>query len=137
MPRAVTNLKQFNAAMKREARKMTRDDFSAFLRKISFDILGRIQSRSLIKTNRSRGNWLVSVGQPREDELPPPYPLDDVRPQEIAETALQALEHDPYSVVWFANNVEYISFLEFGTDRIDPVGMLSRAFGDYVDHLQK
>lgn len=77
-----------------------------------------------VKTGRARANWIASVNAPEErSDLP-----NDKTGQAAINQALQTVgRYRLGQSIFLANNVEYISFLENGSSKQAPNGMVAAA----------
>lgn len=72
------------------------------------------------KTGRARGNWQTSIGSPASGETP----------RRRAAGAIAELRNQTQvmigNVLYITNNVPYIYFLEYGSSKLTPKGMVRR-----------
>lgn len=133
-----TNVKEFNAAVEREARDMTGPQLILFQRQIALDAFARIIDMTPVGDpsfwitehppagyvgGHARGNWQLVVGMAEKGEIDgvAVLPNDQLG---AATARLEAME--AYAVVYITNNAEYISYLNDGTasPRQAPQGMV-------------
>ncbi len=115
------NLDQFNRELHEFIQNIPKDAV-VFQKRIVLEALRRIVLRTPVDTGRARGNWQTAIGQPLASQLD----TLDKAGQETIDKGLQAIaELPPYSVVWISNNVDYIEFLEAGSSKQAPAGMVS------------
>lgn len=126
-----TNVAQFNAIVAKTVKELPPKAVSRAQRMLAMKVLRGILSKSLVRTGRSRGAWLVAVGAPATGEPTGTGFRSPGQVQSIASAVLAQLP--PYSVVWLSNNVNYISHLEYGTDRMPPVAMVARTIAEFVN----
>ena len=82
----------------------------------------------------ARRNW-----QAAKDSIPTsviPYAGDPSAAQAQAVSAAQSTAFGDDGVFYFANNVHYIYYLEFGTSRMAPVGMARKNSQRIADNLR-
>jgi hypothetical protein len=78
-----------------------------------------------VDTGRARGNWLPSIGTPREEAL-----LDKFDPSgqnAIAEAVALVSSVKPGDTVYISNNLEYIQALNEGHSQQAPAGFVEKA----------
>jgi hypothetical protein len=103
-------------------------------KKIAFDMFSRIQQRTPQDTRRAITGWHVTFNTPGgSDPGPGNYPM----PPAPVVSAFK-LGDD----IYFCNNVDYISFLEYGTapygfSRQAPQGMVRVTITEYLDYVNK
>ncbi len=132
----IENLEAFNSAIDKFGLNLTAKDFIQFHKRIVFEAVKRITLRTRVKTGRARGAWLTTIGEttedvPAGDEDPPN--VDDVVQKSVA--ALRGLGFG--EVVYIQNNVKYIIFLEEGTDRTPPDGMVAITLEELRDFVER
>ena len=59
-----SNVRAFNAELKRWSKKVLPEEFERDLRKLSYDILSDLVFATRVDTGRARGNWQVSFNRP-------------------------------------------------------------------------
>lgn len=113
-------LKLFNAKLRRFA-KDNEVNVTTTMRLVTLQILVGAVEKTPFDTGRAKGGWQVDVNQPA---VSADRPLDPSGAQTIQEgaTKLRALEFGDRTFV--SNNVEYISYLEYGTRSQPANGML-------------
>lgn len=81
-----------------------------------------------VDQGRAKGNWQVSVGQPKEGEIDRFDPsAQGTAGAEIQSDLLKAMrDWKPGDWIWFHNGVPYISVLNDGTESRTPHHMLER-----------
>jgi hypothetical protein len=103
-------------------------------RKLTLEGLRRIATRTPVDTGHARNNWQIGVGnmpegikgirpkkkpgQPRADEAA-------VLAKVMAEEGPKAATIPPFGVSHITNNVKYIVYLENGSSKLAPGGMVS------------
>jgi len=100
---------------------LTKEQAAALLRKVAFQLLGLIVTKTPVDTGRAQNNWQVSVDTGSREAV-----IAGKRSKaEIEAEALSALAFvKPFSTVLLYNNVEYIVFLEEGSSGQAPRGMV-------------
>lgn len=114
------NLLEFNKEIA-EFAKTIPGKVTELQRKIVLEALKRVVLKTPVDTGRARGNWQVSIGSPAGTKL-------DVTDKAGGETITKGLAVltglSPYQIVFIDNNLEYIEFLEHGSSKQAPTGML-------------
>ncbi len=90
-------------------------------RKLALEILRRVVLRTPVRTGRARGNWQVSIGNPKDGTLDK---TDAEGGATIADGTLVINAYTGFKEIWLANNLPYISRLEDGYSSQAPVGMV-------------
>lgn len=94
---------------------------------VTLQVLEGVTKLTAVDTGRARNNWQASVGAPATGEVlagvggsygAPPSSAQYAQ----ANGALAQLK--PFGVAYVSNNLEYISYLENGTDRMAPQPMV-------------
>ena len=114
--------------------------FQAVVSKIGLEALRRIVLRTPVDTGRARGNWQVSIGSPIETVVETMDPsgqqvIEDgtriiadwsMSSPSIVSGVLTAVQKDlgAFPTVWISNNVPYILWLEDGSSKQAPAGMV-------------
>jgi len=115
------NLAQFNREIDAFARKVP-DRAVTLHKKVAFEALRRLVSKTPVDTGRARGDWQVTIGDPATGQLD----VLDVSGSLTVAAGLAALAGlPPYQIVWISNNVDYIERLEHGHSKQAPEGMLA------------
>jgi len=89
-------------------------------RRVALDVLNRIVMKTPVRTGRARSNWQTSIGSAPESVV---WLEDPVKTGEIVLGSLPV-----YSIVFLTNNVPYIIYLEDGTSKQAPNGMVALSF---------
>lgn len=105
----VLNLPQFERAL-RDAVELTERDFSIIVRKVALQSLSGVVFGTRVKTGRARGNWQTTLGTPSEVE--DNGATDMVGDNTVRNGASVIAGAPPFGVIWLANNLPYIEFLE-------------------------
>lgn len=130
-----TNLKQFNAALKKASKKFIGENIVKFHKAVVLEAFTRIVKRTPVDTGRARGNWQLGINTSSNTIL-------DVKIKD-EETALriglQALTSiTPFSIVHITNNLEYIYYLEYvRTSEQHPEGMVEVTIAELKAWVQK
>jgi len=85
--------------------------------KLCLQALAGVVKKTPVDTGRARGNWQIAMAEPPEGESWVTDPIG------IGMSKLRSFL--PYSLVWIANNVPYIIWLEDGHSKQTPAGMVS------------
>lgn len=121
-----TNVREFNRRLRAAFRTQVRGQAARFVRAVALEVLSRTVLRTPVDTGRLRGNWQLSVASPSVEEL-----AAEANPSLVTQAGLAALGNytadDLGTPVIIQNNVEYASFVEFGTTRMPPRPMLTAA----------
>lgn len=117
----LSSLEAFNRDVDLFTRNLSEKHLLAFHKKIIFDFLRGVMKKTPVDEGRARGAWRVSVGVPSEEVI------EVVRPRfaAMAEAATALANLRPFQVVWISNNVPYILYLEEGSSKQAPQGMVS------------
>ena len=117
-------VKEFDRNTNRFIKKY-RGKFSQKIRRIAMMVLQGVVERSLVDTGLSRNNWQVNVGSLTSDIIE-----GATDPVTNGSAALSQLRNDGIGeVIFIYNNVEYVIYLEFGTEKMPPVAMLRDSLG--------
>ena len=115
------NLAEFNREINEFAQNIP-NQVTVMQKKIVLEALRRIVLRTPVDTGRARGNWQTAIARPLTGQL---ETVDKAGHATITK-GLQAVSNlPPYSVVWLSNNLDYIEFLEEGSSRQAPEGMVA------------
>ena len=118
------NLNSFNMEIGKFAAGIP-DKVVVFQKKIVLEAYRRIVMRTPVKTGRAKLNWQVSINEPAEGTIDEGF-SPNISDGEVIEKGLVALAMlPPFSIVWIANNLEYIEFLEDGSSKQAPEGMVA------------
>lgn len=123
------NMPDFNSGLVRFMEKQVPWKFDIVLKKIAFELMTSIIELTPVDTGRARGGWQLDVGTFSTDEIE--------RFDKIGEATLQKGMAKLASitgglmgkVIYIYNNVRYIVYLEFGTDKMAPFGMVRMSLG--------
>ncbi|MEN6306679.1 MAG: HK97 gp10 family phage protein [Anaerohalosphaeraceae bacterium] len=117
-----THLKQFNQEVDDFAKTLVPEKVILLQKKIVLEALKRLVMKTPVDTGRARGNWQVTIGRPATAAI---EAVDKSGGETIKKGLAAIADMPPYQVVWISNNVDYIEFLEDGTSRQAPEGMMS------------
>lgn len=116
-----SNLAQFNKELDDFAKKVP-ERATIIQKKVVLEALRRLVFRTPVKYGRARGNWQVTIAEPSEGQVE----IMDSEGSATISKGLSALTGLPdFQVVWISNNVDYIEFLEHGSSKQAPEGMLA------------
>jgi len=128
-----TNIAQFNKELDDFAKKVP-DKVTIIQKKVVLEALRRLVMRTPVDTGRARGNWQVTIAEPAENQVE----VTDKEGDSTIAKGLAALTGLPdYQVVWISNNVNYIEFLEHGSSKQAPEGMLAITVEELRNWLQR
>lgn len=98
-------------------------EFSTVIKRVSFAILLGVVLKTPVDTGRARGAWTVGVN------ASPAFTEGRIHKPRTAppgeEAKLSILDSNPFSIVVIANNLPYIIFLENGSSKQAPQGMVA------------
>lgn len=119
----INNLGAFNKEVKIFGEQLMPEAHLKLQKKIALDLLRRIVFRTPVDTGRARGNWQVNLGGALEES----QIVTDTSglPTFAKGAAVVGRATNPYGVITLFNNVNYIQFLEGGSSRQAPAGMVS------------
>jgi hypothetical protein len=117
-----SSVKEFSDAIEEFATQLVPESLILMQKKLVLDLLAGVVRKTPVDTGRARGNWQVEVGSV-------PQGVRNDRDGESEEAIIQAASENLRSlgfaqVVWVANNLEYVVFLEDGSSEQAPAGML-------------
>jgi hypothetical protein len=110
-----------------------KDDLVTLQKRIVLEVLRRVVLRTPVDTGRARGNWQIEVGSIPKGETGKLAKGEDAEAASIGSAqggqviadGLAKLKQLGFSeVVWIANNLEYVVFLEDGSSGQAEAGML-------------
>lgn len=122
MPRGKP-LSAFRADLKKFARTVD-VDYHVVLRRVTFEILGKIVQRTPVLTGRARANWQVSQGAPSSSTYEMTANLTGPQSKAVAMQRAQGTAFTNYDTYWVVNNLPYIVALETGHSTQAPQGMV-------------
>lgn len=128
-----SNIDEFNRELKDYVHKQVPEMAVKFQKKLVLEALKRIILKTPVDIGRARNNWQVTIGKPakeivdevtrRRNKGKPPLSNRDYKVINKAKKHLEQLP--PFAVVYISNNLEYISYLEDGTSKQAPHGMVA------------
>ena len=119
---AVTNLQQFNRALRKASKQVPRSHLVIFQKKIAMEALRRVVMKTPVDTGRARGNWQVDINNVPGGVL---ETTDKSGGGTTASGVAAMATLPPFGTVWIANNLPYIKALENGHSGQAPAGMVS------------
>jgi|CXWL01.1.fsa_nt_gi hypothetical protein len=102
-------------------------DYTKVVKRVAFDIFGRIVRRTPVDTGRARASWNISIGKPDLTVAPEGQQpvMNEVAAVAKAGAALATLtERGLTEPIWITNNLPYIVKLEEGHSQQAPKGMV-------------
>jgi hypothetical protein len=90
--------------------------------RIILEAITKIVKRTPVDTGRARANWQLTKSQPSTRVFKKTDPEGD----ETIAKAMRVLDRmDPYSTFFISNNLDYIEYLEEGSSKQAPYGMVA------------
>lgn len=134
---AVVNLKEFNAKLKAFTKSVPEQFINVAHKKLSLDILSGVTKRTPVASGRARLNWQLSIGSPAsgikevgksEGEMSSSLvpSLQEVGQEVINEGMNQLQSLNPFGIVFISNNVNYVGYLDQGSSKQAPAGMVAQ-----------
>lgn len=111
----MTGTAAFNADLRAFAEKID-VNLQTVLKRVTFDLWNRITLKTPVDTGRARAGWGVSIGDPQV-VTPEPGPHGAPTPPDLSAI-------DGTQLIYVLNNVEYVQYLEEGTSKQAPAGMV-------------
>lgn len=127
----ITNLRQFNAVLRRSASRVPEEKLVLFQKKLAFDLLRGIVLKTPVDTGRARGNWQVTIGKPAKGVVGE----DSSGGSTITQGVRNLGGLGPFQVVWIVNNLPYIQPLENGHSGQAPKGMVALTLAEVQQGL--
>jgi hypothetical protein len=90
-------------------------------RAVIIELYGSVIGDTPVDTGRARGNWQTTVGAPKDGEI-------EKRTMASARAEVAANLGQLGDTVYMTNNLPYIEFLEEGSSKQAPIGMVRRNF---------
>ncbi len=119
----VPNLQEFNKELDAAVKDMEEKQFKPFIKKIALTLLARIVLKNPVDTGRSRGNWQTEINFNNDDEV---VNGKSRGPQDVINECLNKLANFTIgATIRIFNNVPYIIFLENGSSKQAPRGMVA------------
>lgn len=103
--------------------------FELAIKKILFDLFTKIVQLTPVDTGRARASWAMSEKTPSDYVQPEGGKMSGSAATAAARKNM-IKPADPYSVFFIINNLPYIVFLEHGTSKQAPTGMVQVALAD-------
>jgi Bacteriophage HK97-gp10, putative tail-component len=115
------NVSDFNKAVSDFADKLPETHLAPFVQKIAFQVLRGVVFKTPVDTGRARAGWQVGI-----DSDPAGQSGADPNGGETISKGLAVIQRwRPFAQITIVNNVEYIVYLEEGSSKQAPAGMLS------------
>ena len=117
-----SEFREFSVAMDKhevEVRRLGNE----FKQKIALQILTGVVMLTRVDTGRARGGWQVTVNKPSERVL---KTSDKNGSATIKKGTNKVLDSEEGEDIWVTNNVSYIKYLNYGTDKIVGDHMVER-----------
>ncbi len=113
----------FKADLKKLSRALDAD-LGKLIRVISLDLFNMIILRSPVDTGFSRSQWKVSIGEPDPTVVEPPKgkQAGTITAPTADPDVIAQIQKD--STVFITNAVDYIQYLEEGSSKQAPAGMI-------------
>ena len=109
----VSNLKEINFSFDKIAKKL-KIDVIKLQKKVALDIFARLIESTPVDTGRAAGNWNISISQPDYSEIDRKF--EEAELSGKAASSVGVIEPMNYfGVIWIANSVPYIVFLNEGS----------------------
>lgn len=100
------------------------------VKRVGFDLYGRIIRKTPVDTGRARGSWTISVSEADRTVLPPAPPGQIYPPPPIGALDVRLNE----SIV-ISNNLPYITALEDGHSKQAPNGMVALSIAEVETNM--
>lgn len=107
---------RFTADLNRFARSID-TEFATVIKRASFNIYGGIIRKTPVNFGTAQAGWIIGVNSTPA--------LGVSSTAKIESAKLDILDREPYSLVIIANAVPYIRFLEMGSSKKAPEGMVA------------
>ena len=121
------NAKLFMGDLTTFANKNVPEKFDAIMIKVVSDLVTSVVFLTPVDTGRLRGGWQVGVGSMDLSSEMPPDPGGNQtvkRAQDAIRAAASGGKTLMGKIVYVYNNVFYVEYIEYGTDKMAPFGML-------------
>ena len=116
------SLERFNAEIDAFSKDLTQVQLVLLQKAVAIEAFTRIVQKTPVDEGRARGGWQMTIGTPAENET-----------RILGEPPVPSLsELGPFQIVYIANNVPYIVFLEDGTSKQAPEGMVAETFEELI-----
>lgn len=133
----MADIKEFTRQVNDFATKLVPAQAVNLQKAIAIEALKKIVERTPVDTGRARGNWQVTIDAPTEQMIGPSPKADHAEARAAFSgsdpvAAGQKVIHGVrgYHTIHITNNVPYIIYLEEGTPRMKPFGMVKRTIQD-------
>lgn len=122
---AVTNVRKFNADLQAFAASIN-VQFETVVRKLIIDLFRRVVEKTPVDTGRARASWTLNIGRPSYQAQRANYKSNGPAATQEAMGQLDKVKNvKPFEeIVWIANGLHYLPYLENGTATIAPVAMV-------------
>jgi len=121
----IGSLERFNKEVDAFSKNLTQVQIVIFQKAIAIEAFSRIVQKTPVDTGRARGGWQMTIGAPAEEET-----------FNLGEPPVPELNLGPFEIVYIANNVPYIIFLEEGRPGPGspqaPNGMVAETFEELL-----
>jgi len=115
----VNPILRFNKDLKKFSTTMDLS-LGVVVKKVSLDMFAGVIRKTPVDTGRARSSWNIAVGKPDLSVAPV-----GGASQKSSNSKAAAFDNpDPYSKVFITNNLDYIEFLEQGSSKQAPLGMV-------------
>jgi hypothetical protein len=106
----------------------TKDNADTVVRKIAFEMFGRVIQKSPVDTGRFKSSWMVSVNSiPSGD----PGIIDKSGAPSFAQVDAAVLEMKAGDTITMTSSLAYARQLEFGWSKQAPAGMVRLTIGEF------
>ncbi len=119
-----TNISAFNAEITKFVDVLTPLEVVSVQKKIALEALKRIVLKTPVDTGRCRGNWQVNLTTPGEGFDPEQFDKSGSGSLSNGMAVITSVKK-PFQIIWISNNVPYVIYLEDGTSKQAPRGMVS------------
>lgn len=107
-----------------------KDDFKKLRNEIALFGLRGVVLRTPVDTGRARGSWSVSMNAIRTVDRGPQGSESQATSASMNSGVAEIASADPFGVLYIVNAIPYIGFLENGSSKQNPAGMLATTFND-------
>ena len=133
---------EFKADLAAFAKEMN-VEFGTVVKKVAFDLLGKIVARTPVRSGRARGSWIVSLDSPSEDMLPEgEYSAYQEatgaanQAQSVAQGELADLAANPYRQIFIVNNLPYVEKLNGGSSVQAPASFVELSVAEVEAEIE-
>lgn len=144
----VPNIEEFNKAVAKVADTLAEEQLVLLHKKIVIELLHGVLMKTPVKTGRAKNNWQVGIGSAPDSVMGPivrtnkhKIAADQSAKSAEAQRRAQARARPiierikAYQLVWLVNNADYISFLENGSSKQAPNGMLATTIAELTTYF--